>query len=70
LDNLTTYKQRTTEPYGTPPKLLTGSFELTLPPEWQDEGQIYIRQSAPLPITVVGITMLVSIGRIDGLSNR
>jgi hypothetical protein len=62
FDHLRAYKQRTTELYGTPPSLQTGELEIELTPKWQAEGQIYIRQSSPLPITVVGITMVVSIG--------
>jgi hypothetical protein len=62
VDHLIADKQRTTEPYGTPPRLQTGELLIALTPQWQEEGQIYIRQSSPLPITVVGITMEVSIG--------
>lgn len=61
-DNLIAYKGRTTEPYATPPELQTGELEIRLTPQWQAGGQLYVRQSAPLPMTVVGITMEVSIG--------
>ena len=33
-----------------------------LTPTWQDTGQIFIRQTDPLPLTVVGITLELSIG--------
>ena len=55
-------KQRTTEPYGSPPNLKTEDIKLMLTPTWQETGQIFIRQTDPLPLTVVGITLELSIG--------
>ena len=55
-------KQRTTEPYGSPPNLKTEDIKIMLTPSWQDYGQIFIRQNDPLPLTVVGITLEVAIG--------
>ena len=55
-------KQRTTEPYGSPPNLKTEDIKLMLTPTWQDYGQIFIRQTDPLPLTVVGVTLEVSLG--------
>ncbi len=55
-------KQRTTEPYGSPPSLKTEDIKVMLTPSWQDYGQIFIRQNDPLPLTVVGITLEVAIG--------
>jgi hypothetical protein len=62
VNNLIAFPPRTTEPYSTPPRLQNAALEITLTPQWQDSGQLYIRQSAPLPLTVVGVTMQVSIG--------
>ena len=31
-------------------------------PSWDDGGQVYVRQTAPLPLTVVGMTLEVSVG--------
>ncbi len=59
---LTEAKFRTTEPYGTPPALKTEEVEVMVTPSWQDAGQVYVRQSNPLPLTVVGMTIEVSIG--------
>jgi hypothetical protein len=56
------YKQRTTEPYGSPPDLQTGNAEIVLTPSWNDQGQLLIRQTNPLPLTVVDCTLEVSIG--------
>lgn len=61
-DNLVEAKQRTTEPYGTPPSLKSQEIEVVLTPSWRDSGQVYIRQSDPLPLTIVGLTLEVSIG--------
>ena len=33
-----------------------------LTPTWADNGQIFVRQTDPLPLTVVGVTLEVSIG--------
>lgn len=59
---LTEAKTRTTEPYGTPPSLRSDEVEVMVTPSWQDAGQVYVRQSNPLPLTVVGMTIEASIG--------
>lgn len=56
------YKQRTTEPYGSPPAVKTQEIEIDVSPSWGDGGQIYVRQSDPLPLTLVSMTMEVAIG--------
>ena len=61
-DHLVEAKQRTTEPYGTPPALKTQEIQLVLTPSWADSGQVYVRQSDPLPLTVVALTVEVSLG--------
>jgi hypothetical protein len=61
-DMLTEALQRTTEPYGTPPSLRDGEIEVTVLPWWQPNGQIFIRQNNPLPLSVTGLTMSVAIG--------
>ena len=33
-----------------------------LTPTWQDNGQLFVRQTDPLPLTVVGLTLEVAIG--------
>ncbi len=55
-------KQRTTEPYGSPPALKSEEIQVTLTPTWSDSGSVYVRQSDPLPLTVVSMTLEVSIG--------
>lgn len=60
--NLTEAKQRSTEPYGSPPALKSEEIPVTLTPSWADSGQIFIRQSDPLPLTVVSLTAEVVLG--------
>jgi hypothetical protein len=61
-NNLTEAKQRTTEPYGTPPALKTEEIQIMLTPSWLDSGQVFVRQSDPLPLSIVGMTLEVAIG--------
>ena len=61
-NNLIEAKQRTTEPYGTPPALKTEEIQIMLTPSWLDSGQVYVRQSDPLPLSIVGMTLEVAIG--------
>lgn len=61
-NKLTEVKQRTTEPYGSPPSLKSDEVNVVMTPTWAQSGQIYIRQSDPLPLTVVGITTEIVVG--------
>ena len=61
-DKLVEAKQRTTEPYGSPPALKTEDIKLMVTPTWQDNGQLFVRQTDPLPLTIVGVTIEVAIG--------
>jgi hypothetical protein len=59
---LQTLEQRTDEPYGTPPELITGVFKLPIEPSWNQDGAVCIRQADPLPITVVALALEVGLG--------
>lgn len=61
-NKLTEVKQRTVEPYGSPPSLKSDEVNVVMTPTWAQSGQIYIRQSDPLPLTVVGITTEIVVG--------
>lgn len=61
-EELVEAKQRTIEPYGSPPALKSEEISVVLTPTWADNGQIYVRQSDPLPLTIVSITLEVAIG--------
>lgn len=56
LDSMMSVKQRTTEAYGLPPSVLSDEASLVLMPQWTKDGQFYIQQTDPLPLTVVNIT--------------
>lgn len=60
--NLVEAKQRTSEPYGSPPALKSQEILVMTTPSWADSGQVYIRQSDPLPLTVVALTLEIAVG--------
>lgn len=62
FDKLKQYKQRTTEVYGSPPALKTGRASILLDNKWTDDGQVCIRQSDPLPLTVQSFGLEVAFG--------
>ena len=61
-DNLVEAKQRTTEAYGTPPALKSDEIQVVLTPTWAASGQVFIRQSDPLPLTLASMTLEVALG--------
>jgi hypothetical protein len=61
-NSLVEAKQRTTEPYGSPPALKSEEIRIMLTPAWADSGQVYVRQQDPLPLTIIGLTLEVAIG--------
>lgn len=62
FDKLVEAKQRTTEPYGSPPSLKSREVPIVLTPSWGDSGQLCVRQSDPLPLTVVSFSLEVAVG--------
>lgn len=62
-EELTEHKQRTDEPYGSPPKLTSGEIEIPITGVWGRGGEVYIQQRAPLPLTVQSIALEVAVGR-------
>jgi hypothetical protein len=61
-DDMVEMTMRSDEPYGTPPALMTGVTQVTVLPEWGQDAQVCIRQTAPLPCTVLSMTLEVAIG--------
>lgn len=61
-DQLLEIKPRTTEVYGTPPELRTEEVEIMLSPSWTEDGAIFVRQTDPLPLTILAMTLEVSLG--------
>ena len=43
--------------------LWTGMHDLTSPPHWNKDGTVTIRQDYPLPMTILGLSPELSIGR-------
>ena len=62
FDRLTESKQRTTKPYCSPPALKSEEIPIVITPSWTDNGQVCVRQSDPLPLTIVSMSLEVSIG--------
>ncbi|MHB1371979.1 MAG: phage tail protein, partial [Pseudomonadaceae bacterium] len=62
FDKLREVKQRTDEPYGSPPALKSEEMSINLSPSWGDGGQVCIRQVDPLPLTIVCLTAEVELG--------
>ena len=60
FDELVEHKQRTIEPAGSPPALITGDIKLQLFPAWSMTGEFCIRQSDPLPRHLLSITATVA----------
>lgn len=61
-NNLREYKQRTTEAYGAPPNLVTDEIEVMLSSNWNASGQVFVRQTDPLPLTITSMTVEAAVG--------
>ena len=61
-NHLVEAKQRTTEPYGSPPAIKSDEIEIVVPPSWDSAGQVFVRQSDPLPLTLISMSMEVALG--------
>lgn len=55
FDKLKEVKQRTDEVWGAPPSPTTGMVRVSLTPTWSNDAPICVRQSDPLPITIVAL---------------
>ena len=60
--SMVAFKERTTQPYGTPIPLTTGDERVVIPPGWNTGGAVCVRQSNPLPATVLAVIPEVLIG--------
>lgn len=61
FDDLREIKQRTS--WDDPAPIVTGEFEAVVDPTWENFGKLCIRQSQPLPLTVLAIIPDIAIGR-------
>ena len=53
--DMTEIKQREFEKYGEATTLLTGDAYVTIPPSWNSNGRLFIRNRDPIPFTLLGI---------------
>lgn len=61
-NSLTELKQRTNEPYGMPPVLVSEEVGIPVMPSWGADAQILVRHDDPIPLTLVSISMEVVFG--------
>jgi hypothetical protein len=63
FNNLVNYPQRTTEPYGSPPNLVSDEIgPIVLSPSWGASGQVCVQQTDPLPLDIAAMTLEVAMG--------
>ncbi len=55
-------KLRRNEPPGTPPSLKTEDVEVRVAADWNYDAALLVRQSDPLPVTLVRLTLEVALG--------
>ncbi|WP_300379637.1 hypothetical protein [Henriciella sp.] len=61
-DSITETKNRTVETYGEPPSLVSKEEEVLIQPNWDADGQVYIRAQDPLPVMITAHTVQFSTG--------
>ena len=63
FDRLREYPARAiSDPYGSPPALRNGELTLGIDPSWSQDGSVCVRQTGPLPLTVLSMTLEVQNG--------
>lgn len=55
-------KEREGENFGYPTMLVTGDEKVLVDPKWNTQGRVFVRQSNPLPATVVAIIPRIEAG--------
>ncbi|HEY4171339.1 MAG TPA: ubiquitin-activating E1 FCCH domain-containing protein [Reyranella sp.] len=55
-------KQRSQETLGTALQPFSGDWQISVPSEWNRDGRIFVRQSYPLPATILDLIPEVNIG--------
>lgn len=60
FDHLYENKERTTETYGSPPALQSELVEVPIDGDWNYDGAVCVRSSAPLPLTI--LAMAIDVG--------
>lgn len=63
FSKLATFPTRSVnDDYGTPPALRTGELAMTIPPNWGTDASVCVRQSEPLPLTILSMALEVATG--------
>lgn len=62
VDKLYEYKQRNEEGYLDPVALLTGTATIPISSTWNNTGRVFVRQSDPLPLAILGVIPEVEVG--------
>jgi hypothetical protein len=62
MPTLTEIKQRSMEMLGSPMQPYSGDWQVSIPTEWNRGGRLFIRQSYPLPCTILAVVPEVVIG--------
>ncbi len=63
FDTLTSYPARdVVTPLGSPPALRNGELSFTIGPNWNQDAGLSVRQDAPLPLTLLAMTLEVATG--------
>jgi hypothetical protein len=63
-DNLETIAQPLSETWGKPGKLVTGDYKANPYTDWNTDARVFVRQTDPLPITVLSIMSEVELGDV------
>ncbi len=61
-NNLQSHKTRSTENYGDPDNLIIDIIDENIPCDWRKSGRIFVRQSKPLPLTILSVIPQVEQG--------
>ena len=61
-DNLLEYKQRASENYDDPVSVLTGIADIQIIANWNKGGRIFVRQSDPLPLSILAVIPELTVG--------
>lgn len=62
LDNLYEMRERTTEPMGTPTRLVNGVKYQLISSDWNSEGQSYFVLDDPLPVNILSLVFDMEVG--------
>ena len=62
VDHLMDYKTRASEDYAAPDTLMSGLIDISVPCTWSKSGRVMVRQSKPLPVSILSVIPQVEVG--------